>query len=94
VDVANEASVIASLDGREDGFVNSARIGRDAPFFETLGVPDEIAVAALFLILAGRQEGAFCPQASQRRWRLRRGRMSAGPKVVCDRQRHWLVGTR
>ena len=41
MDVANEASVIAGLDGCEDGFgpvrglVNSAGIGRDVPFFDT-----------------------------------------------------------
>ena len=41
MDVANEASVIAALDGCEDGFgpvrglVNSAGIGCDTPFFET-----------------------------------------------------------
>jgi NAD(P)-dependent dehydrogenase (short-subunit alcohol dehydrogenase family) len=41
MDVADEASVIAALDGCEDGFgpvrglVNSAGIGRDTPFFET-----------------------------------------------------------
>jgi NAD(P)-dependent dehydrogenase (short-subunit alcohol dehydrogenase family) len=41
MDVANEASVIAGLDGCEDGFgpvrglVNSAGIARDVPFFET-----------------------------------------------------------
>src|SRR4051794_14304464 len=41
MDVANEASVLAALDGCEDGFgpvrglVNSAGIGRDTPFFET-----------------------------------------------------------
>jgi len=79
MDVANEASVIASLDGCEDGFVNSAGIGRDAPFFETCvelfrsASPDEIAVAALFLLddRKARLRRAY----SQRRWRLRRGRM-------------------
>ncbi|HYS88539.1 MAG TPA: SDR family oxidoreductase, partial [Bradyrhizobium sp.] len=41
MDVANEASVIAGLDGCEDGFgpvrglVNSAGIARDVPFFDT-----------------------------------------------------------
>jgi NAD(P)-dependent dehydrogenase (short-subunit alcohol dehydrogenase family) len=41
MDVADEASVIAGLDGCEDGFgpvrglVNSAGIGRDVPFFDT-----------------------------------------------------------
>jgi NAD(P)-dependent dehydrogenase (short-subunit alcohol dehydrogenase family) len=41
MDVANEASVIAALDGCEAGFgpvrglVNSAGIGRDVPFFDT-----------------------------------------------------------
>jgi NAD(P)-dependent dehydrogenase (short-subunit alcohol dehydrogenase family) len=41
MDVANEASVLAALNGCEDGFgpvrglVNSAGIGRDTPFFET-----------------------------------------------------------
>jgi NAD(P)-dependent dehydrogenase (short-subunit alcohol dehydrogenase family) len=41
MDVADEASVIAALDGCEDGFgpvrglVNSAGIGRDTPFFDT-----------------------------------------------------------
>jgi NAD(P)-dependent dehydrogenase (short-subunit alcohol dehydrogenase family) len=41
MDVADEASVIAGLEGCEDGFgpvrglVNSAGIGRDVPFFET-----------------------------------------------------------
>ena len=41
MDVADEASVIAGLDGCEDGFgpvrglVNSAGIGRDMPFFDT-----------------------------------------------------------
>jgi NAD(P)-dependent dehydrogenase (short-subunit alcohol dehydrogenase family) len=41
MDVASEASVIAALDGCEDGFgpvrglVNSAGIARDVPFFET-----------------------------------------------------------
>src|SRR3981081_2337138 len=41
--VATEASVIAGLDGCEDGFgpvrglVNSAGIARDVPFFETSG---------------------------------------------------------
>ena len=41
MDVANEASVIAGLDGCEQGFgpvrglVNSAGIARDVPFFDT-----------------------------------------------------------
>jgi len=41
MDVADEAAVLAALDGCEDGFgpvrglVNSAGIGRDTPFFET-----------------------------------------------------------
>jgi hypothetical protein len=64
MDVANEASVIPSLDDCDDGFVNSAGIGRDAPFLETCvelfrsAPPDEIAVAALFLLDDRR---AFCP---------------------------------
>jgi NAD(P)-dependent dehydrogenase (short-subunit alcohol dehydrogenase family) len=53
MDVANEASVIAGLDGREAGFgpvrglVNSAGIGCDIPAFDTERAPQNIrAIAA------------------------------------------------
>jgi len=53
MDVTNEASVIAGLNGREAGFgpvrrlVNSAGIGCDIPFFDTELAPQNIRVNAI-----------------------------------------------